>query len=215
MDIPYPDYTGHLPPYLIHPRWSENMSPYSTNLFEIVKRFGYTKHRRNILKLFIQFRKELYNNGISKGFQWVCGSFITEKEATIRENPIDIDVVTFYSVDKKTNEKMKGDYSNNKPDHFLNFKYTKKIWKTDAHYVNLDGEKNESESKVETSRCVIKLASFWFGLFGHTRDDHPVCNYHHWKGMLLIDLNQVGDDLALKEIERRERDEEANEERNT
>jgi|GEM_PF-157652 len=225
MKIPDFDYTGHLPPYQGNPALSSNnMSPYSTSLLEVVKRFGHTKHRRNILKLFIQFREELYNSGISEGYQWIAGSFITQKEKFLGEEPGDVDVVTFYSVDKVVGEKVKADYKSSDGKHFLRRDYAKEQWKTDAFFINLH---------PKNIHKIIDDTRYWFGLFGHKmltityttmvgcvkcgtiNETNAMLEHNHWKGLLRINLDQALDHLALEEIERRERDEEANDKRDT
>ncbi len=83
---------GLLPPYSIN----NTGSPYQASPIDLVRRFGLTPHRQNLLEGFLEYRKLLYRCGIDSGVQWVNGSFVEDKERLTNSNPSDIDVVTFF-----------------------------------------------------------------------------------------------------------------------
>ena len=59
------------------------MSPYDVTASEIVARFGTTPGRREILRGWLDHRAAMRVIGIDKGFQWLDGSFVEDKEPKI------------------------------------------------------------------------------------------------------------------------------------
>ena len=103
MTIPDWDWNGLIPP--IRPGTPEEeetapftRSPYEAELEQLVDRFLVSPERAMLIGGFLDYRAALHQIGITKGFQWVNGSFVEEVEDW-EENPHapnDIDVVTFY-----------------------------------------------------------------------------------------------------------------------
>ena len=92
--MPIPSFTidGILPPYVgaNGPGGrAEDMSPYFVTALEVVSSLGGTDNSRTILNHWLRHRAELRALGFQRGFQWLDGSFVEEKE------PNDLDVVTF------------------------------------------------------------------------------------------------------------------------
>ena len=92
MPIPSFSIDGVLPPY-ISPSGpagrAEDMSPYVVSAFEVVSTFGGSNERAKILDGWLRHREELRSLGFQRGFQWLNGGFVENKE------PRDLDVVTF------------------------------------------------------------------------------------------------------------------------
>jgi hypothetical protein len=92
--MPIPAYTidGVLPPY-VGPAGpggaAEDMSPYVMTAIEVAATFATTDERKAILRGWLRHRAALRAVGFDRGFQWLDGSFVENK------NPRDLDVVTF------------------------------------------------------------------------------------------------------------------------
>jgi hypothetical protein len=100
--IPKHKPSGVLPPFLGKEPGESSllMSPYPSTPAEFVSKLGTSAQRRRILRGYLDHREALRALGITRGIQWLCGSFV---EAMSRE-PNDIDVVTFYSAPTNWNE---------------------------------------------------------------------------------------------------------------
>jgi hypothetical protein len=169
MPIPSFSIDGVLPPY-VGPSGpggrAEDMSPYVVSAFEVVSTLGGSSGRAKILDGWLRHRAELRSLGFQRGFQWLDGSFLENKE------PQDLDVVTFVFPPAMVNRQQLlsvVDRARIKQNYLL-----------DAFFVNLSGS---PETIVNTSR-------YYFGLFSHRRQDDL------WKGMLQVSLDNVADDTA-------------------
>lgn len=95
--MPIPPFTidGVLPPY-VGPSGPggafEDLSPYEVSATEVVATLGATQNRQDILRNWLAHRGLLRDAGIQRGFQWLDGSFLEQKE------PNDLDVVSFFIV---------------------------------------------------------------------------------------------------------------------
>ena len=92
--MPIPAFTidGVLPPFVgpLGPGGApEDMSPYLVTALEVVSTFGTTPERKAILLGWLNHRASMRAAGIVRGFQWLDGSFVEDKQ------PRDLDVVTF------------------------------------------------------------------------------------------------------------------------
>ena len=74
---------------------SDYRSPYSVSLTDCILRFGTTQARRAILDGFMEFRSALHSVNLTKGFQWVDGSFLENVEEIEKRDPHDIDLFNF------------------------------------------------------------------------------------------------------------------------
>ena len=95
--IPAWNNIGALPPIAPGaPGHSSERSPYAVNIHQIVGTFGFTERRRTILRGVLGYRESMYRAGITRGFQWIDGSFIEDVETLENRDPNDLDVVTFF-----------------------------------------------------------------------------------------------------------------------
>lgn len=174
---------GVLPPFLTDPVDIEsiNRSPYSISLVDLIVRFGNTEGRRKQLIELLNFRSQLHKAGMTKGFQWINGSFVEEVEQTRPERPApkDIDVVTFYHIPEGlTDENLDQSLS-----HILNdLDYV-----IDAYFVQL----NDIDAEL-----LVDWTSYWYGLWSHKRETFQ------WKGFVQVSLQDTEDHAAISELNR-------------
>lgn len=176
--IPAFNPSGLLPPFTGTTAAARGMSPYRTELAELVTRFATTKERIEILEGFLLYRRALLNLGIT-GFQWVAGSFTELIEAIEGRAPRDVDVVTF--IRRPSTIRNPADLAQFAAavGPLLAAANTKPAFKCDAYGVDLDS--GFAPSLVDQTR-------YWFGLFTHRRV------HHTWKGILEVPLLTVGAD---------------------
>ncbi|MCS5828604.1 hypothetical protein LNO09_12165 [Klebsiella variicola] len=79
---------------------SHARSPYKMDIVRFVSMFALSPARMKILKGFLDFRMSLSQAGLVEGFQWVDGSFTENIELIERRPPNDVDVVTFFSIQR-------------------------------------------------------------------------------------------------------------------
>lgn len=188
--IPDFDHNKVLPPYLNSPVEKEMQSPYKCSILEFVQRFGTTKDRVSLLRKYIQFRKKLREYNII-GFQWIGGSFLTDKESmvirdkdncqSLNQSPSDIDVVTFfYGVNENQIQIILNDFIE-----FVDPKIAKKNFCLDHYIVQIDNN----------PKYVVDAVRYWNNLFSHDRNNV-------WKGMLEVQIDCLEDDIkALNYLE--------------
>ena len=179
---PIPDWNadGVLPPFLTGPN-VEPTSPYSVSLVDLIVRFGNTEGRRRQLIELLDFRSQLHKAGMTKGFQWINGSFVEEVEQTRPERPApeDIDVVTFYHIPEgRTDASLEQSLSHilNDPDYVI-----------DAYFVQL----NDIDAEI-----LVDLTRYWYGLWSHKRETFQ------WKGFVQVSLQDTEDHVAMSELNR-------------
>jgi hypothetical protein len=177
--MPIPTFTidGVLPPY-VGPDGpggaAEDMSPYSVSALEVVASLGLTEQRRAILGGWLSHRAALRGIGFDRGFQWLDGSFVENKD------PQDLDVVTFLHRPIGINDRneLAGLMRAN-----LNLfarHHVRATFHLDFFAADLDG----------TSETLVNVTRYWLGLFSHRRGDDL------WKGMLQVRLEDTSDDMA-------------------
>lgn len=174
MAIPHFDpITLTLPPHQGTPTDPTLISPYRCTIEELCSTFGNTPDRKRILNGFLDFRKELYNEGI-RGFHWIDGSFMEEIETLENRPPGDIDVVSFIDEPVK-----RIDF-----EHLMasNPHWWKEVESKRKFYVH-----NFMIHSSFTFEEIVSQVGYWYGLFSHQRDKT-------WKGMLRIELVDIRDD---------------------
>lgn len=175
--IPEWNFSGFLPANYE----GEPLSPYERSLLDVAMRFGNTIERRQLLTGLLDFRAELHNAGLVRGFQWIDGSFVENIEEIENRTPRDIDVVTFFYIPgEHTQESLFQAF----PDIF-NHQDVKCAHKIDSYFVPL----NQVSSETIVSRSI-----YWNSLWSHNRDDV-------WKGYLQLDLANHKDAEARAELE--------------
>ncbi len=177
--MPIPPFTinGVLPPY-VGPDGpggaAEDMSPYVTTGLEIVSTLASTNERRDILLGWLKYRADLRAIGFERGFQWLDGSFVEDKE------PRDLDVVSFLYRPPGINDPTQLLMVMRANAKLFVRNLVKAEYKLDAFPIDLDGS---PEALVSSTR-------YFLGLFSHRRGDDV------WKGMLQVRFEDVGDDAA-------------------
>ena len=122
----------------------------------------FLKGRKLILKGLLDYREALYKAGITRGFQWIDGSFIEHVETLENRAPNDIDVVTFFHLPHGFNQQeLYEQYP-----FLFNPEWTKEKYNVDAH-VCLLGEPLESRH--------VRQISYWYSMWLHRRNGT-------WKG---------------------------------
>ena len=189
--IPEWDEWGLLPPYLGDPTDSSR-SPYRVSPTDLVLRFGTTVGRRSLLKGLLDFRAELHEIGLSRGFQWINGSFVEDK--TLRESqkgqeprePNDIDVVTFFRLPDGYSEE---DFNREHSD-LLDHTSIRKQYGIDSFWVNLD----------DPVEFLSRTITYWNSLWSHTRQHQ---REFQWKGYLEVGLAAQEDLMARAALNRK------------
>jgi hypothetical protein len=177
--MPIPSFTidGVLPPY-VGPDGpgggAEDMTPYAVSALEVVATLGLTDRRKTILRGWLRHRNALRSVGFGRGFQWLDGSFVENKD------PRDLDVVSFIYRPPGIHGAV--DLANHLRANMNIFgrAHAKAAFHLDAFFIDLNG----------SAEAVVSLTRYWLGLFSHRRGDDL------WKGMLQVRLEDVADDTA-------------------
>ena len=157
------------------------ISPYIASLSDLVARFGDTDERRRLLMGLLDFRAELHNAGLVRGFQWIDGSFVESIEDTEYRSPRDIDVVTFlYIPNRYTQESLVQAFPS-----LFDHDGVKEVYEIDSYFVPM----NQTMPERLISRSI-----YWNSLFSHNRLDFR-------KGYLQVDLASGQDTQARTELE--------------
>ena len=181
--IPSWNSQGVLPPVDPSDPTSTARSPYLVCLSDFVYKFTTSPDRLGILKGLLSYRSALHEIGLTKGFQWLDGSFLENIEALNSRSPRDIDVVTFfYPPDDQTQEAL----LNSNPQLF-DHNFIKNNYHVDAYYVTLRSKRPES---------LISKSAYWYGVWSHQRKTLL------WKGYLQVDLSPTDDHIALDMLKR-------------
>ena len=147
-------------------------APYVAPLEEFVTRFATTPERVDLIERFLQYRTALHQQGISRGFQWINGSFVENVEQSSNpRTPRDIDVVTSF-------------YGNENPSLYLelfNPRTTKLNFDVDGYGIELG-----RPLAVATAMDI----GYFHGMWSHRRVDHV------WKGFIQVDLDPEEDPPA-------------------
>ena len=96
--VPDWDEDGIIPPVDPNDPASFNRSPYRASLVDVIERFGSSPLRRDLLSGLLGFRAALHGAGLTRGFQWIDGSFVEDVERTRGRAPGDIDVAAFFYI---------------------------------------------------------------------------------------------------------------------
>jgi len=178
--IPHWDSNGIIPPVdLKNPLVKR--SPWRVSLEDVVLTFGTSPERRKLLSGFLSFRSELHKIGLAQGFQWIDGSFLENIELLETRDPHDIDVVTFFHLPDSCTEKSLAETF----PHVFDHDNVKDTYYVDSYIINLDDMPLE---------FIISNSAYWYSVWSHRRD-------MRWKGYFQIDLSQINDPLAIKNLE--------------
>jgi hypothetical protein len=176
LAVPVPPFrNGVLPPLLLKDSpVPEDMSPHRATMSEVVEALGRSGERADLIRGLLDVRRRLREEGVTEGWQWICGSFVEECEEMRGRAPGDIDVVTF------------GDFtvlSDNASKELLAGKHTKEIYGIDSMAVDLVSLRHDTPYALKTVTHYLQFLS-------HTRANE-------WKGVLEVDLSEEEDIAAL------------------
>ncbi len=174
--IPAWNEIGLLPPFTTGPASAFRSSPYQVSLVNMVRHFGGTVIRRELLTGLLDFRAGLHEVGLADGFQWVDGSFVEDSLQRDGREPRDLDIVTFYRPSKHQDEETLVSRSRSLFDRLANMHR----FQTDAHFVGLQSG---------DSYYLSQRIAYWHRLWSHTREGET-------KGYLQIDLSNGEDGVA-------------------
>jgi uncharacterized protein DUF6932 len=180
MTIPTFTIDGILPPFIGTGPGDDPafMSPYNADAIEVVTVFGTSGGRRQILSGWLNHRAALRSIGINRGFQWLDGSFLEEKE------PRDLDIVSFFHFPEnvKTEVEQLSLWTGNPSifDHLV----VKTTYSLDAFFIPLEG----------SPEALISLSRYYLQLFSHQRESFL------WKGMIQVRLDETNDASASEQL---------------
>jgi hypothetical protein len=174
--IPAWNAQGLIPPIDVIDPVSANRSPYPVTLSEVVLRFGISPERCEILTGLLNYRAALYALGLTRGFQWLDGSFLEHIEVIESRPPNDIDVVTFFHL---PTDQTQNTVAARNPRLFNN-PWTKANFHVDSYVVDL-GKQPE---------YVVDASAYWYSVWSHRRNQA-------WKGYAQVDLSPAADATAL------------------
>lgn len=187
MPLPSFDLRGLLPPFVGVDAATQDRSPYWATMSELVKAFGTTPHRCQLLRNLIAYRALLAQGGYVSGIQFIDGSFVENVEALANRNPSDIDVFSILDVPQR--------YINDHAewqatgfifwrDEVLNRDLNKQRFQLDTYAILL-------QEQLAQPRRLIGSIIYWYGLFSHQRDTFA------WKGFAGLELDPAADQAAL------------------
>jgi len=179
--IPSWNTMGILPP--IHPgvhATDSNRSPYSTDITVFVARFAISPARTKIITGLLDYRAQLYNIGITSGFQWLDGSFLEHVEVLENRAPNDIDVVTFFEM---PSGQTQASLTTQHPQIFDNT-HNKSRYTIDAYFVEIG---------QPMTAWHIKNITYWYSMWSHRRNGT-------WKGFVQVALDPIADARARTQL---------------
>lgn len=164
---------GVLPPVNSVQATSAERSPYQVKLLDMVMRFATSPERCKILKGFLDYRGVLHSMGLSRGFQWLDGSFAEHVELLELRAPKDIDVVSFvHSPPNFSPSAAQLDV--------LDHDHAKASYLVDSYFVEIN---------LLPPDNLVKLSTYWYSMWSHRRNQD-------WKGYLQLDLSPSEDVAA-------------------
>jgi hypothetical protein len=179
MPIPPFSIDGVLPPFVGSSGpggSSRDMTPYVVTAIEVVTTLGTSARRRTILSRWLDYRAALRGIGFQRGFQWLDGSFVEDKD------PNDLDVVSFLFTPVTIADPAQLAALIGANPQLFDRAQARAHYMLDVQFVNLDFP----------PEIIVNLTRYWVGLFSHRRADGL------WKGMLEVRLENAADDTAAK-----------------
>ena len=179
MAIPAWTAEGVLPP--IHPGdpVSPDRSPYVVSLTDYVLHVGQTPERRTILEGLLRYRAAWHAAGVTRGLQWIDGSFLENVETIEGRPPNDVDVVTFFQLpDGDSQAALLG----RAPDLFEETA-VKAAYHVDGYWVSLGSPPER----------LLHRSAYWYSMWSHRRNQT-------WKGFVEIDLSPFEDAAAAASL---------------
>lgn len=159
---------------------SANRSPYDISMPDFIRIFATSQDRVDILKGLLAYRANLYSVNVTRGFQWVNGSFTENVELLRGRPPSDVDIVTFANMlDTIPN------YSDWAIENYLLFDASamKHKYKVDCYWVDLD---------LGFNTHTVERCTYWYSMWSHQK------NTDLWKGFFCIPLSPLEDLSAIE-----------------
>jgi hypothetical protein len=177
-----PEWTaqGCLPPVNPYNPTGTDRSPYKVGLVDLVLHFSTSERRSAILHGFLRFRQRLHSLGLTRGFQWLDGSFMEHVETLDNRSPNDLDVVTFAHLPEGVTQAT---ILQQEPTLF-NPKHSKTEFLVDSYLEQL----NDAPAEY-----LVNKSRYWYSVWSHRRSGQ-------WKGYLEVDLNPQQDAAALENL---------------
>ena len=181
QSVPPWRHDGLIPPIDPDDQVGKTRSPYLVTLPDLIVRFGISSERLSLLGGLLRFRSMCHQAGLTKGFQWINGSFVEDKESVKDSPPADIDIVTFFELPHgSTQENLLATH-----DTLFQRQQIKASFNIDTYFVVMEHTNLE---------LLIENAVYWSSLFSHTREDQ-------WKGFVQIDLGEQDDANLTRDID--------------
>jgi hypothetical protein len=177
MAVPAFTLDGILPPFTGDPTDDATMSPFKVTVPEFVASFALTRERVQILEGLLEFRRRIHGLGITRGLQWINGSFVEMNDAV--RAPRDVDVVTFFFRPPNLTERPAWEAAIDAHPEIFEHAQVKAELQCDAYWVDLS---------VPAPLYHVDQTRYWFGLFSHRRMSQQ------WKGMLQLSLGSLVED---------------------
>lgn len=190
VPVPSFDLRGLLPPFLGVDATTSDRSPYWATMPELVRAFGTTSHRRQLLRKLIAYRTLLAQDGYVHGVQFIDGSFVENVEIVASRNPSDIDVFSILNAPQKYLDGQSTWASLGLSfwrDEITNRELNKQRFCLDTYAVLFD------ELQSNPIHLISQII-YWYGLFSHQRDTFA------WKGFAGLALDPDADQVALSEL---------------
>jgi hypothetical protein len=182
VDIPDWNANGVIPPVSSAGPTSAERSPYVASLSEFILRFDTSPKRHQILNGFMQYRGRLHTAGLTKGFQWLDGSFLENIEIKESRDPNDLDLVTFYFLPARANQRqIQLQAPGLFPTNTIERGNLKKNYFVDPYFVSLESQ----------TPLLVEQTTYWYSMWSHRRD-------FTWKGFVQIDLDPREDAHAAR-----------------
>jgi hypothetical protein len=185
---------GLLPTYIGSPIDPTRRSPYEYNINTFARDFinGYagfnTERRSKIVIGLLEYRQLLYKNGIVKGFHWLDGSFVTNKELLLNSAPNDLDVFSIFELPEGDSQESLADKFPYLTDH----DQIKQDLSLDTYFYFVD-------TKNFNYDMTIKNAIYYHSLWTQYK------NTSLHKGYIRVDLSPDLDSLLLAELKKQVR----------
>jgi hypothetical protein len=179
VNVPIPPWSagGVLPPVDANDPTSADRSPYTVSIADVALRFGTSIERRRILAGLLKFRADLHTVGLTRGFQWLNGSFLEDVELLETRPPGDVDVVTFI-------EKPEAFTIPAERRQLFDHDSVKEHFSVDHYFFELDLPPQQ----------LVSISAYWYSVWSHRRTSL-------WKGYLQIDLDPADDDSAAANLQ--------------
>lgn len=178
MPIPPFNLDGFLAPFTgASPAESAvQQSPYRATVGEVVNRFSTTPARITILAGWLRYRAALRGIGIRRGFQWLDGSFLEDKD------PQDLDIMPF--IWRPTGKRSRNAFD---PIFTANLNLFSRVSLRAAYHIDVPYT-IDLDSHPQT---IVDQTRYLLQLFSHQR------NTNAWKGMIEVDQRASPDEAAL------------------